>query len=264
MTDSNLLHHMVHCARQYAINAGGAMMNYFRKPGLEVHTKINESDIVTIADKTAEQIIISGIRHDFPTHTILSEESGTSGVESKWRWVIDPLDGTTNFSEGLPAWAVSIGIEYEGEPVAGIVYAPYLGELFSAIKGEGAQLNGHPISCRKNAKLERAVVATGFPVDKNVSADNNMDNLERVLPRVRGIRRLGSAALDICYVAAGFLDGYWELNLHHWDVSAALSVLGEAGGSHTFFRSDRNISILAASPLIFPQLQPLLSTTPRL
>ncbi len=179
-----------------------------------------------------------------------------------FRWVIDPLDGTTNFSQGLPIFSVSIGVEYEGRPVVGVVYDAYLDEMFHAVEGAGAFLNGNPIHCAEKSSLDHAVVSTGFPVDKGETPDNNLDNVSRIMPRVRGLRRLGSAAMDMCYVAAGFLDGYWELNLHRWDVSAAMLIVNEAGGSCTEFRTDRNISLVAASPAIHDMLLPLISTRP--
>lgn len=253
------LHSMILFAQGVALEAGETLLQYFRNPNLKITPKTNEADIVTEADKASEEIVINAISREFPEHAILSEESGRSGnLESEWTWVIDPLDGTTNFSEGLPAWAVSIGIEHHGIPVGGVVFAPYLHEIFVAEKGKGAKLNWHDIHCRKNNRMERAVVATGFPIDKNINKENNMDNLARVLPDVRGIRRLGSAAIDICYVAAGYLDGYWEMNLHRWDVSAALCILEEAGGKSGEFRTDRNVSICCASPGIFTQLYSML------
>ena len=245
-------------AIEWARAAGLAHLKHFRKGNLHIQTKINEADIVTVADAEAEQAVISGIRALYPSHAILSEESGAADSGSPFRWVIDPLDGTTNFSSGLPLFSVSIALEYEGETVVGVVYAPYLGELFTAVKGGGAWLNGERIHCSGNTRLERAVVSTGFPVDKNVNPDNNVDNLARVLPHVRGMRRLGSAAIDISYVAAGFLDAYWEMNLHRWDVAAALLIADEAGAVHENYRDDRGISVLVASRGLFPQLRPLI------
>ncbi len=245
-------------AVEWARAAGLAHLRYFRKGNLDIRTKLNDADIVTVADAEAEQAVISGIRAMYPSHAILSEESGSTGSDSPFRWVIDPLDGTTNFSSGLPLFSVSIALEYEGETVVGVVYAPYLGELFTAVRGGGAWLNGERISCATNAVLERAVVSTGFPVDKNVNPDNNVDNLIRVLPHVRGMRRLGSAAIDICYVAAGFLDAYWEMNLHRWDVASGLLIASEAGARYESFRSDRNESIVVASAALFPEIRPLI------
>lgn len=247
-------------AMSWAREAGAVHMRYFRGNELDIKAKINDSDVVTVADKAAEKVLIEHIRESYPEHSILSEESGDAGGEGRYRWVIDPLDGTTNFSQGLPMFSVSIGIELDGVPVIGVVFAPYLNELFHAVKGEGAFLNGVPISVSGKRSLAESVVATGFPVDKADNPDNNLDNVARIMPLVRGLRRLGSAALDLSYVAAGFLDGYWELNLHEWDACAGLLIVEEAGGSFTHFRADRNISVMAATPAVHDLLLPMLST----
>ena len=157
---------------------------------------------------------------------------------------------------------VSIGIRHRGVTVVGVVLAPYLNELFHAVRGEGAYLNGNRISVTANTDIHKAVVSTGFPVDKDVNPDNNMDNVARVLPLVRGLRRLGSAAVDISYVAAGILDAYWEMNLHEWDVCAGLLIAEEAGARVVHFRDDRNVSVLVGAPAIVDQIAPLLSRTP--
>ena len=247
-------------AMSWAREAGAVHMRYFRGNELDIQSKLNDSDVVTAADKAAEKVLIDHIKASYPDHSILSEESGEETHGSGFRWVIDPLDGTTNFSQGLPLFSVSIGIEHDGETVVGVVFAPYLNELFHAVRGEGAWLNGEPVKVSGKTALDKSVVATGFPVDKDSNPDNNLDNVERVMPRVRGLRRLGSAAIDLCYVAAGFLDGYWELNLHAWDASAGLLILEEAGGCYTHFRTDRNISVLAGTPAIHDILLPMLST----
>lgn len=247
-------------AMSWAREAGAVHMRYFRGSELDIKSKLNDSDVVTAADKAAEKLLIDHIRSAYPGHSILSEESGEELHESDYRWVIDPLDGTTNFSQGLPLFSVSIGIEHNGETVVGVVFAPYMNELFHAVRGEGAGLNGERVRVSGKLSLDQSVVATGFPVDKDSNPDNNLDNVARIMPRVRGLRRLGSAAIDFCYVAAGFLDGYWELNLHEWDASAGLLILEEAGGSYTHFRADRNISVLAATPAIHDILLPMLST----
>lgn len=249
-------------AISWARQAGAVHMRYFRGNELDITAKLNDADIVTAADKAAERLIIDSVNAKYSDHSILSEESGETVHAPGFRWVIDPLDGTTNFSQGLPIFSVSIGVEYEGRPVVGVVYDAYLDELFHAVEGRGAFLNGNPVHCAEKTSLEQAVVSTGFPVDKGDTPDNNLDNLSRIMPRVRGLRRLGSAAMDICYVGAGFLDGYWELNLHRWDVSAAMLILSEAGGVCTEFRHDRNISLVAGSPAIHDLLLPLLSTSP--
>ena len=159
-------------------------------------------------------------------------------------------------------YCVSIGIRHHGVTVVGVVLAPYLNELFHAVRGEGAYLNGNRITVTANTCIHKAVVSTGFPVDKDVNPDNNMDNVARVLPLVRGLRRLGSAAVDISYVAAGILDAYWELNLHEWDVCAGLLIAEEAGARVVHFRNDRNVSVLVGAPAIVEQIDPLLSRTP--
>ena len=245
-----------------AKEAGKIQLELFRSSHLNIRTKFNDSDVVTDADKRSEHLIISTIKAKYPAHSILSEESGASICNSDYRWVIDPLDGTTSYSNGLPHFSVSIGVEYRGETIVGVVYAPYLDECFHAVKGGGAYLNGKRITPAEKASLRQAVVATGFPVDKDTTADNNLDNFSRVLPRVRDVRRLGSAALDTCYVAAGFLDAYWELNLLDWDVNAALLIAKESGATVDRFRNDRNISVLVSSPTLTPLIRPLLSDTP--
>lgn len=246
---------LLEAARSMALEAGKVLLGFFRSDHLRVDTKINESDIVTEADRASEAVILDFIRRHFPDHAILSEESGEADGHSPYRWVIDPLDGTTNFRSGLPGFCVSIGLERDGEPYLGVVYAPYLNEMFCAVRGEGATLNGRPIHCSRIDRLDRAVLSTGFPVDKNVNPDNNLDNVARLLPKIRGLRRLGSAAIDICYTAAGFLEGYWELNLHRWDVSAGMVVAAEAGCMMTEFRQGRNISLLVAPPQLFPLIK---------
>lgn len=249
-------------AEAIARAAGARLLEFFRREHLQVETKLNESDIVTEADRASEETILRLVSERFPTHSVLSEESGESVREGEFRWVIDPLDGTTNFRCGLPFFSVSIGIEHRGETVAGVVYAPRMNEMFRGVKGCGATLNGDRIGCSSIATLDRAVVATGFPVDKSVTADNNLDNVGRLLPRIRGLRRLGSAAIDICYTAAGFLDGYWEMNLHDWDVAAGLLIAREAGCKSEEFRRDRNRSVVVAPPQLFDEIRRELSSRP--
>ena len=251
---------LVDDAIAWAREAGEVQLKYFRSSHLNIRAKFNDSDIVTEADKASEQVIINNINRTYPQHAILSEEMGGNAIESDYRWIIDPLDGTTNFSNGLPLFSVSIAVEYRGEVIVGVVYAPYLDEMFHAVKGGGAWLNGKPIAPSGKESLSHSVVTTGFPVDKDITTDNNLDNVSRVLPRVRGMRRLGSAAIDLCYVAAGFLDGYWEMNLHTWDVAAGQLVVQEAGACYSHFRTDRNISVVAATPLIFETLYSLLAS----
>lgn len=263
MTDNNALptlDEVIACARK----AGEIALRYFRHNDmLEMHNKLNDSDIVTTADKECETAITDYIKSNYPDHAILSEESGEKQGSAGCRWVIDPIDGTTNFFSGIPLWAISIGVEHHGETIIGVVYLPATGELFYAEKGKGAYLNGAPIHVSDQTALSRSVIATGFPVDKDTNPDNNLDNLSTVLPLVRDIRRLGAATADLCYTAAGFLGGYWELNLHEWDVNAGILILTEAGGCCTRFRHDRGVSIACGSPAIHDRLLTLLNTSPR-
>lgn len=249
------LHTILEAAKEMALKAGEVQLGFFRSGNLKVDTKLNESDIVTEADKASEAVLLNYLSSQFPSHAILSEESGEHRNESPYRWVIDPLDGTTNFRSGLPNFSVSIGVELNGQTVVGVVYAPYLNEMFCAVKGEGATLNGSPVHCSKINTLNRAVLATGFPVDKDTNPDNNLDNVTRLLPHIRGLRRLGSAAIDICYTAAGFLEGYWEMNLHKWDICAGLLIASEAGCRCDSFRNGRNESIVVSNPDLFPLIR---------
>lgn len=243
-----------------AKGAGEIQLAYFRGNDLGIETKSNAYDVVTRADKESEAYIVQAILGRYPGHGILGEEGGVMGTAgSDYRWVIDPLDGTTNYSQGLPLFTVSIALQYRGETIVGVVYAPYLNELFTATKGGGAYLqyaSREPERIRVGEKqtLATSVIASGFPYDKDVNPDNNSDNVARIIPYVRDVRRLGSAAYDISCVAAGLLDGYWELALHEWDVCAAELILAEAGGVVCDLRRDRGISIVVGNGAIVKEI----------
>lgn len=193
-----------------------------------------KDNIVTDVDKSAEALIIRRIRANFKDHAILSEEcaplSGTSG----YTWVIDPLDGTTNFAHAFPFFSVSIGLEYNGALILGVVYDPMRDELFLAEAGKGAFLNNKRITVSKTTALSQSFLATGFAYGKK-RKDDNVRNFTRLLTRTLGIRRAGSAALDLCYVACGRFDGYWEMYLKPWDGAAGMIMVREAGGVVTRF-----------------------------
>lgn len=256
--DNINLPELLESVREWAREAGEIQLRYFRSKELDIETKYNDYDVVTQADKLSEACIINHIRERFPDHDILSEESGEETHQSRWRWVIDPLDGTTNYSAGLPVFAISIALEDCHQAVLGVVFAPYTGELFCAIKGLGATLNGKPLHCSSKDALSGAVVSTGLPVSKKEDSDNNLDNLCRVATEVRGLRRLGSAAVDLCYTAAGFLDGFWELGLHRWDVAAGMLIAAEAGAHVELFRPERPYSVIACAPGIYSRLRGLI------
>lgn len=244
-----------------AREAGRIQLSYFRGDDLAMKTKSNVSDVVTCADRESEELIVRSILERYPTHAILGEESGARGdAASEWRWVVDPLDGTTNYSQGLPVFCVSIALQYRGETVVGVVYAPYLRELFTAVRGGGAWCrrgDGEPVRLHVSTKqrLDCSVVATGFPYDKSENPDNNSDNVARILPHVRDVRRMGAAAYDLSCVAAAMLDGFWELNLHEWDVCAASLLVIEAGGVVESLRADRGVSPVAGSAALVEQMK---------
>lgn len=231
-------------------------LGYFRGNDLGIRTKSNVYDVVTRADKESEDFIVRSILDRYPDHKILGEEGGYRGNgDSEYMWVIDPLDGTTNYSQGLPLFCISVALQYKGETIVGVVFAPYVGELFTAVKGGGAYLKygeGKPERIRVSDKetLGPSVIATGFPYDKDVNPDNNSDNVARIVPHVRDIRRMGTAAYDICCVACGYLDGYWEFSLHLWDVCAANLILEEAGGIVSELSGHRGVSQVAGNEAI--------------
>lgn len=244
-----------------AREAGRIQLTYFRGDDLAMKTKSNVSDVVTRADRESEELIVRSILERYHTHAILGEEGGARGdAASEWRWVVDPLDGTTNYSQGLPVFCVSIALQYRGETVVGVVYAPYLRELFTAVRGGGAWCrrgDGEPVRLHVSTKqrLDCSVVATGFPYDKSENPDNNSDNVARILPHVRDVRRMGAAAYDLSCVAAAMLDGFWELNLHEWDVCAASLLVIEAGGVVESLRADRGVSPVAGSAALVEQMK---------
>lgn len=193
-------------------------------------------DVVTEMDIKAEDMIMKTIKARFPEHGILTEESFEQKSGSEYRWIIDPLDGTTNYSHGFPIFCVSIALEREGEIILGVVFNPMLNELFTAEKGKGAYLNNKRIRVSGISELTKSLLATGFPYDVRTSRDNNISHFANFAVRVQAIRRAGSAALDMCYVACGRFDGFWELKLKPWDTAAAMLIIKEAGGIVTDFK----------------------------
>lgn len=213
-----------------------------------------ETDLVTEVDRACEDLIVSALRSRFPDHDVLAEENDYGELRGSHRWIIDPLDGTTNYAHGFPWFAVSIALEIDGEVMAGVVYQPVLDELFSAVKGEGAWLNGKRLAVSRRQPLRHCLLATGFPYDGTCDNENNLDHFCRFQLAARGIRRAGAAALDLAYVAAGRLDGYWECKLKPWDVAAGGLLVAEAGGRVTNHRGEPHSvydhRILASNGLI--------------
>jgi myo-inositol-1(or 4)-monophosphatase len=195
-------------------------------------------NLVSEVDHGSERLIIEIIRQDFPTHSILAEEGGTGAEGSEYRWVVDPLDGTTNYLHGIPMYCVTIGVEVSGRMEAGVVYDPNLDELFVAERGRGATLNGSRIHVSGTARLSESLLVTGFPYDVADNPDYAIERFVGFLKASRGVRRLGSAALDLCWVAAGRFDGFWEVNLHPWDIAGGIVIVQEAGGTVSDFRGN--------------------------
>jgi myo-inositol-1(or 4)-monophosphatase len=202
----------------------------------EIQTKSSVTDLVTDVDRECERAIVDAIREQRSHDAILAEEgSGRDDPDAEWRWVIDPLDGTSNYAHGYPRFCVSIGVEQRGIARVGVVYDPLLDELFSAVRGGGAHLNGRPIEVSSEARLERAMLSTGFAYDVHSSLEDNLDHFVAFVKAAQAIRRDGSAALNLCYVAAGRFDGFWEIKLKPWDVAAGLLIVEEAGGRTSDF-----------------------------
>jgi myo-inositol-1(or 4)-monophosphatase len=215
-------------------------------------------NLVTDFDKRSQEIIISQLSARFPDHDFLAEEDLCEQRGSEFRWIIDPIDGTTNYAHNFPIFCVSIALEWKGKVMCGVIYDPMRGEMFSAISGRGSQVNGHRINISANGDLDKSLLATGFPYDVRESEVNNIDHFANFATRVQAIRRCGSAALDLCYVACGRFDGFWELKLSPWDVAAGILIVEESGGRVTDFHGDRtNIygkDLLASNGLIHEQM----------
>jgi len=215
-----------------------------KKAGLLLKSKLGQKrvvsykgavNLVTEMDYQSENLIVSNLSRLFPHHNILAEEKTIRKSHSPFRWVIDPLDGTTNYAHGYPIFCVSIALEKSGEVILGVVYDPNRDELFTAEKEKGACLNGKKIGVSQVTKLSRSLLATGFPYDLRESPANNFDHFHNFALRVHAVRRAGSAALDLCYVASGRFDGFWEMKLGPWDIAAGSLIVKEAGGKITDF-----------------------------
>ena len=223
-------------ASAIAREVGALQRERFSEPRV-IETKSSAIDLVTDVDHASDALIIERIAKAFPDDDVLTEETGNARVgRSGYRWVVDPLDGTTNYAHGVPHFAVSIGVEREGERVVGAIYDPMRDELFAAARGGGLHLNGAPAAVSDARELERSVLATGFAYDVHDGAAlPNLDYFERFMRRARAIRRMGSAALDLAWVACGRFDGFWAMHLHAWDVAAGLLLVEEGGGRVTDF-----------------------------
>jgi myo-inositol-1(or 4)-monophosphatase len=229
-----------------------------------IETKLGqETNLVTEIDKKSEELIIGMIRKKYPDHDFLAEESGSHDQKSEYRWIIDPLDGTLNFTHGVPLYSVSIAVEHRGEIIAGVVYEPNLGELFTAEKGKGAFLNQKPIRVSKVDRLIESMIVTGFPYTIRDNPGNAVQHFVNMLMSAQGIRRLGSAAVDLAYVACGRFEAFWEVTLSPWDMAAGVLLVQEAGGRFTDFHGAPstvyNKQILATNGLVHDKLVDVLA-----
>lgn len=211
----------------------------------KIEEKASRADLVTDADRASERVIVERLQRDFPQATILTEESGTHAGRADERWIVDPLDGTTNFAHGYPLYCVSVAYERHGELIAGVIYAPAMGELFAAQRGAGARLNDAPIAVSTIARLGDAMVCTGF---YPAAFERNAAEFRAASNAAQAVRRDGSAALDLAYVACGRFDGFWEFGLHPWDVAAGTLIVREAGGTVT--RTDNAVATLDGGSIL--------------
>lgn len=280
---------LLEVAKEAAFEAGEIQLSFFGKKK-EISHKSNEFDLVTNADKLSEEKILSIIKANFPRHSFLGEESGlraeaggaasptcnavygehpSSGKhfgehKSEYLWVVDPLDGTTNFAHNFPHFAVSIGLVKNGKIIMGVVLDVFKNELFWAAEGTGAYLNSEPIQVSEILELKKSLLATGFPCSKEKEMEENFVYFKEFVYKSQAVRRPGSAALDLCYVAAGRYDGFWELNLAPWDVTAGACIVREAGGKVTNFDSEdfnpeiRNI--IATNSIIHSDMKEVLAS----
>ena len=241
--------HVITLARQ----AGANIMEYFGAP-IQQTTKSSATDIVTTADGATEKLIVADLLKHYPDHHIVGEEGGGQGADPEtadYFWHVDPIDGTTNFAGHIPYISTSIGLtDRDLNPLVGVVYNPNSGELFSAIKDQGAWCNGQSIHVSDIQDLGDAVLVTGFPYHKWTTEDNNLKEWERFVLCTRSVRCMGSAALDACYVAAGRFEGYWERYINSWDIAAGVLIVQEAGGQVTNYHGETPVGLLGKREIL--------------
>lgn len=245
-------------AIQAAQKAGTILLENYGKLKKEHVSLKGARDFVTEIDKKSEKEILHIIQSKFPEHSILAEESGKQENKSPYQWVIDPLDGTVNFIHEFPIFCISIALEHNGMKQVGVIYDPLRDELFTAEKGKGAFLNGQRISVTQNRNLQDAILATGFPFRIHDRLDNYLQMFKSIFQKVAGIRRGGSAAIDLAYTACGRFDGFWEMGLSPWDIAAGLLIIEEAGGKTSGFNGQPETvatgDIICGPPEIHKQL----------
>lgn len=247
---------------KHAKHAGDILLNGYLKEH-EIHHK-GRVDLVTEMDKRSEDYLLGEIQKDFSEHTIITEESGFLAGEDDHCWFIDPLDGTTNYAHGLPIFCVTLAYAYQGKITLAVTYDPTRDQCFSAERGQGAYLNDVLLHVSEISQLVDAVLVTGFPYDMDNPHGNNLDLFSDFMPHAQSIRRLGSAALDIAYVASGWIDGYWEIGINPWDIAAGTLLVEEAGGKVTNLEGKEDYfkppyALIAANSLLHAKIQSVIS-----
>lgn len=249
-------------ALEAAKQAGAILMAHWQKVEKREIRKKSATDFLSFVDEASEKKIIEIIHNTFPEHSILAEESGANRKKTDYRWIIDPLDGTKNYLNGIPVFAVSIAVEYKNEVIIGVIYDPVHKEMFWAEKEKGAFLNGKPISVSQNKKLGESLIATGFPFKTKHLLNTYLTVFKNIFTQSIGARRLGAAAMDLAYIACGRFDGFWEVGLKPWDVAAGALIIREAGGKVTdFWEQDHfihNSYIIATNSHIHLQLSTII------
>lgn len=257
------LEHIQEIAIEVVQEAGAYLLENRGKVHPEEVDEKSSNDFVTVIDKTSEKLIIERIKKHFPAHTILAEEGGRQGKNSAYEWVIDPLDGTKNYIRDIPYFCVSIAVFHQNKPVVGVVYDPVHDELFQAVKGGGSFLNRRPIRVSNASSLNRCMLTTGFPHRSKAYLPQYLQAFEEIFIKCIGIRRPGSAALDLCHTACGRYDAFWELGLSSWDIAAGSLIVAEAGGVVSDFWGNptylKSGFIIAGNAEIHKNLQEILS-----
>jgi len=259
------MHPVLNIAIQAARRAGNVVLRYSNQlERLAIETK-GRNDFVTVVDRQAESEIIATIQRAFPDHSILAEESGLDEKDgSPYKWIIDPLDGTTNFLHGYPQFGISIGVLNAGRLDQAVVFDPLRNEMFTASRGEGAKLNDRRIRVSTTAKMENSLIGTGFPFRSYENLEVWIDCFREILPKTSGVRRAGAACLDLAHVASGRLDGFWEIGLSPWDISAGCLLIQEAGGIVSDFAGKQDFmssgNVVAGNPKIYEGVYQVLKT----
>jgi myo-inositol-1(or 4)-monophosphatase len=256
------MHPMLNIAVKAARRAGNFINRAARNLDIVNVQQKAANDFVSDVDKEAEQLVIRTLREAYPDHAILAEESGATG-QSEYQWIVDPLDGTTNFLHGFPQYAVSIALAHRGVITQAVIYDPGRNDLFTATRGRGAYLNETRIRVSKRSQLKTSLVGTGFPIRHFEQLDGYLGMVKAMIENTAGVRRAGAAALDLAYVAAGRLDGFWELNLNPWDIAAGSLLVTEAGGLVGDLEGNDGYMasghVVAGNPKVFAQMLPLIA-----